>query len=101
MKTDLGKLRKDWSSDIFFMEYPADPPVYTLNGYMFVIIGLYDWNEVVGGSDVTKSALQDSLSSFRKIIGFYDLGSLSSYDLSFMTLPYKKSGELRVPHYSP
>ncbi|WP_322522344.1 D-glucuronyl C5-epimerase family protein [Guyparkeria halophila] len=101
VKTDLGELRSSWSGDVFFMEYPADPPVYTLNGYMFVIIGLYDWNEAIGRSDATRRVLEDSLLSFRKILGFYDLGAFSSYDLSFMTLPFKKSGEKRSPHYSP
>jgi hypothetical protein len=82
--TSLAGLDPSLTSCVWFEEYPANPPPYTLNGFMFVLIGLYDWSEV--------SAVEANIWSARlafdagnrtlvKALKYFDLGGFTSYDL--------------------
>jgi hypothetical protein len=83
----------------FIMEYPQNPPVYTLNGFMFSIIGLYDWANVTGSNQAIESASQ-AISTLKILLPYYDLGTLTSYDLSYITVPKRPSGTKQPPHIS-
>lgn len=42
-KTSLADLHPSLKGYVYFLEYQTEPDVYTLNGYMFALLGLYDW----------------------------------------------------------
>lgn len=95
--TTLKKFPPAPSDAIFIMEYPQDPPVYTLNGYMFSIVGLFDWALVTGNSSARDYA-ERTIKTLKILLPYYDLGVISAYDLSFITLPQMKNGKRRTPH---
>lgn len=70
----------------WFQEYPTDPPYYTLNGFMYTLLGLYDWS-VVDASDAQGSGelagewSECGLASLVYILPYYDVGGFSAYDL--------------------
>lgn len=64
----------------FVMEYPQDPPAYTLNGFMFAVLGLYDWYALTG-SDDAKQLFDGTLQTLIRILPYYDIGGFSAYDL--------------------
>ncbi|UQI33107.1 D-glucuronyl C5-epimerase family protein [Pseudomonas bijieensis] len=99
-KSNLSYLDKSLSGRTFYLEYPTEPNVYTLNGYMFTLLGLYDWAEVAGSRDA-KSEFKDGIETLGKILPYYDMGTFSAYDLSYIThskLPYLQP---RLPHLVP
>lgn len=101
--TTLAELHSPVLSDhLFVMEYPATPAVYTLNGFMFAIQGVYDWFVLVdpasGGE--AKSLFDKLLETLIILLPYYDMGTFSSYDLSYITLPILPDGSRRKPHFS-
>lgn len=87
---DLDESLKNY---IIFEEYLADPAGYTLNGFMFSLLGLYDWSQIE--SDTQKEAekyFKKGIRTLEKIIPYYDIGGFSAYDLGHIT--YNK-----LPHY--
>lgn len=96
--TDLGDLKPEWSNKIWFQEYLTDPHVYTLNGYMFTLLGLYDWAQVTESSEA-KDLFDQGMETLLIVLPLYDMGNFTAYDLSFIThpesLPYL---EPRLPH---
>lgn len=76
-------------------------PNFTLNGFGFIILGLYDWCHLESASDLPsrRSAcelFECSAYTFEKILPYYDIGGFSSYDMTHVT----KRLEPRVwPHY--
>lgn len=91
--TTLKDLDESLSDYIFFQEYVTDPNVYTLNGFMFTLLGLYDWHKATGSDDAWE-LYTGGLDTLEKILPYYDLGHLSAYDLSYITHNRKK------PHLS-
>ncbi|OQM77441.1 hypothetical protein BFN67_00935 [Pseudaminobacter manganicus] len=84
--TTLADLDPALSNYIFFEEYITDPHTYTLNGYMFTLIGLYDWSTITG-SKTANRLFKDGIKTLEKILPLYDLGNFSSYDLYYITQP--------------
>ncbi len=67
-------------------EYPCTPPTYTLNGYMFTLIGLYDWSQTgAEGADRAKELFDEGIRTLEKILPYYDLDGFTCYDLSHIT----------------
>lgn len=96
----LKDLDASLSNRVFFLEYPVEPNVFTLNGYMFTLIGLYDWATEANSSDARK-IFNDGIETLNKLLPYYDLGTFSAYDLSYIThsrLPYLQP---RAPHIAP
>jgi len=95
----LAAINPDWSEDIFFEEYVLDPPVYTLNGFIYVLLGLYDWSKLPDGTipDAERALAADlfrrGLASLEKLLPLYSPDLWSVYDLGYLT----HGGE---PHYS-
>jgi hypothetical protein len=70
----------------FYEEYPTEPhPTYTLNGFMFSLIGLYDVSRLPNAQ--ADELFQRGLRALRIVVPLYDLGDGSSYDLVHLTSP--------------
>ncbi|QCI13294.1 hypothetical protein E6B08_18825 [Pseudomonas putida] len=91
--SSMAGLDPSLNNYIFFEEYIGDRGIYTLNGYMFTLIGLYDWWSVTG-SEKAHEAFQEGMKTLVKILPYYDFGGSSSYDLTFRTYGREK------PHYN-
>ncbi len=99
-KSDLRYLDKTLAGRAFYLEYPTEPNVYTLNGYMFTLLGLYDWAQISDSSEA-KASFKEAIDVLDKILPYYDMGTFSAYDLSYITyskLPYLIP---RLPHLVP
>ena len=99
-KSTLKDLDQSLSGRVFFLEYPVEPNVFTLNGYMFTLLGLYDWATETNSAEADK-LFKDGIETLDKILPYYDLGTFSAYDLSYIThsrLPYLQP---RAPHIAP
>lgn len=83
-KTNLGDIDPSLTDYTFFQEYITEPHVYTLNGFMFTMLGLYDWYKTTGSTQA-REALLDSKDTLVKILPYYDFEVISSYDLSYLT----------------
>jgi heparosan-N-sulfate-glucuronate 5-epimerase len=79
-----GGLRADFFGHPYFEEYPTDPPSFTLNGFMFTLLGLYDLAQ-----DDTAAAdlLQIGMGTLVYCLPFYDTRSTSAYHLGHITNP--------------
>lgn len=80
----LSDLDPTLNGYIWIDEYLATPNVYTLNGYMFALLGLYDWSRV---STVARGLFEQGVASLEKMLPYFDVGSFSTYDLSYITNP--------------
>ena len=47
-RSNLADLDPSLKGKLFYLEYYTAPNSYTLNGYMFALLGLYDWSTVAG-----------------------------------------------------
>lgn len=75
---------------IIFEQYPVKPASYTLNGFMFTLIGCYDWwqldpGAIEGDGKMAAVALTAGLRTLEKILRYYDVGGFASYDLGYIT----------------
>jgi len=70
----------------FFEEYPTRPaPSFTLNGFLFTVLGLYDLSQVP--DQRAKALFESGMRTVRVALPFYDLGAGSAYDLVHLTRP--------------
>lgn len=76
---------------VWYQEWVVEPQVFTLNGFGFTLLGLYEWAEVMG-SERAKAAFDAGISSLDHSLPLFDFGGWSAYDLSFMTY------DREVPH---
>lgn len=76
-----------WDSDgrVWFEEYPSSTPSYVLNGFIFAVLGLYDYYRVTGDEKCRK-LWSDAITSLRERLPLYDTGYWSKYDLLTNTL---------------
>ena len=74
------------NKDIFFDEYPATPSAYTLNGFMFTLLGIYDWSQIPSEQQQHSAELfRAGVSTLKDILHYYDLGAFTTYDLAHLT----------------
>ena len=85
---------------LWFEEYPTHPNTFVLNGFMYSLIGLYDfWHAVTMNSaqglimdDIRSEGVAagrlflQGLKSLNAMLPFYDTGSGSVYDLRHVTM---------------
>jgi hypothetical protein len=85
---------------IIFEEYIADPATYTLNGYMFALLGVYDWSQISSGEEQKLSAdyFNRGVKTLEKILPYYDIGGFSAYDLSHIT--YNKKPHIGINYHA-
>ncbi len=100
VKSDLSSLDSGLENYITYEEYPCMPPSYTLNGFMYATIGLFDW-AVLGKEGASKrqadKAFNMCIDSLKVLLPFFDLDGVSSYDLGQIVWHRKKPHV--VAHY--
>lgn len=79
---------------IFFEEYISTPNNYTLNGYMFTLLGLYDWKIVTKKYqkqciNLAETYFDLGINTLVRILPYYDIGGFSTYDLGHITFGKK------------
>lgn len=88
--TTLADISKNYKDYIFYEEYISTPNNYTLNGYMFTLIGLYDWSQVKTKADYGQKEadkmFKKGIASLVILLPKYDIGGFTSYDLSGITM---------------
>jgi heparosan-N-sulfate-glucuronate 5-epimerase len=71
---------------VFFEEYPTEPaPSFTLNGFMFSLLGLYDLAEA--GNPDAAELFREGMRTLVAGLPLFDLGNGTAYDLVHLTLP--------------
>jgi heparosan-N-sulfate-glucuronate 5-epimerase len=68
------------NSDLVFEEYPSDPPSHVLNGFIFALLGVYDYALFFEEKEA-KLLLNEALRSLEKNLHLWFTGSWSRYDL--------------------
>lgn len=79
---DLDTTLKNY---IFWPEWIYDKIPYTLNGYLFALMGIYDWSNI--NSDLQDQATSDfnsGVKTIENIIHYFDVGGYSTYDLGHL-----------------
>lgn len=82
-RESLDRLDSSLARLAWFEEYPTREPQYTLNGFMFTLLGLYDWSGVEGatGQELATTYFRCGLGTLEYVLPFFDLGGISTYDL--------------------
>ena len=96
-KGNLGDLHPSLAHYPFWLEYPTDPHVFTLNGFMFTLLGLFEWADI-GQSAQARELFDAGMETLVGILPYYDMGSFSSYDLSYITYGRLWFLEPQPPH---
>jgi heparosan-N-sulfate-glucuronate 5-epimerase len=81
--TSLADLDPSLSFYLFLAEYPTQPVDYTLNGYMFALLGVYDWSHV---SPEAAGSFTRGIDTLERLLPYHDIDGLSTYDLSHIVL---------------
>ncbi|KJH53057.1 D-glucuronyl C5-epimerase [Dictyocaulus viviparus] len=81
---------------VWFEEYPTTPGSFVLNGFMYSLIGLYDFksvqldgetsNDIKRGLEQAALLYSKGMESLRALLPLYDTGSGSLYDLRHVGL---------------
>jgi len=70
----------------FYEEYPTRSyPAFTLNGFMFALVGLYDLSQIP--NQEAELLFQNGMETLERALPLYDLGDGSAYDLVHLTRP--------------
>lgn len=87
----LEDLHPSLKKYIIYEEYIANPASYTLNGFMFSLLGLYDWAKVSSGETqkLSENQFKSGIKTLEKILPYYDIGGFSAYDLGHITYKAK------------
>lgn len=90
VRSNLGDLDPSLTGYPFYEEYVSTPDGYTLNGFMFTLLGISDWCQTAASQrlpDATdcENAFTAALRILSRILPYYDLGTFSSYDLGHYT----------------
>lgn len=83
--TTLADLDASLSSHIWIEEWVTTPASYTLNGYMFALLGLYDWCHAAD-SQRACDWFDQGIESLLIVLPKFDIGGFSVYDLAHHTL---------------
>lgn len=75
--------KHDW-----YEEYPTSPSSFVLNGFMYALIGLYDFKETAGETlgREAKRLFEQGMESLKAMLPLFDTGSGSIYDLRHFML---------------
>ena len=84
---DGGGVLRTYNGHPWYEEYPTpDAGSFVLNGYIYTLIGLHDlW--AVFNSTEARELYQNGTNSLYAMIGLFDLGCASSYDLVHHSVP--------------
>lgn len=84
---DQGGVLRTYNGHPWYEEYPTpDAGSFVLNGYIYSLIGLYDLWTVFNSTEAGE-LYQNGTASLYSMIGLFDLGCASSYDLVHHSVP--------------
>ena len=95
-RTEMVLVVED-GEDLWYEEYPADPPLHVLNGHVYALLGVADHARATGDMEADDRWRRAAATTLRHLDGF-DLGYWSAYDLRFrepVALHYQKN--IHVP----
>lgn len=86
----LESLDPDLKDYVFFQEYVYTNSSYTLNGYIFTLLGLYDWSRlmmdnITWSMKTAKRYYDEGIKTLKYILPYYDYGGFTTYDLHHFT----------------
>lgn len=90
VRTNLRDLDPALREQIFYEEYVSTPNSYTLNGYIYTLLGLYDWAILTAdypdkvGNNNAEWGFLEGVESLQYVIHLYDVGGFTNYDLGYM-----------------
>ncbi|HYI11714.1 MAG TPA: D-glucuronyl C5-epimerase family protein [Thermoanaerobaculia bacterium] len=93
--SDLRYLHPSLSSYVTFEEYIAHPSTYTLNGFIYSTVGLYDWSKLPETGKhraIAEKYYKESVRTIERILPYYDVGGFTAYDMAHVT-------HNRAPHF--
>lgn len=94
--TNLRHLHPSLERYVWFEEYPnPQKPAYTLNGFMYTLLGLYDWSLVDPASDAGRQ-LAAGVQTLTKVLPYYEYDGFTAYDLAPLVYGWKANFN---PHY--
>lgn len=72
----------------WYEEYPTLPGTFVLNGFIYSLVGLYDLKGYVGGEAKRRveALYHKGMQSLRSLLGLFDTGSRTLYDLRHIGL---------------
>ena len=79
-----GGLCADFFGYKYYEEYPTIPESYTLNGFMFTLIGLHDLYSITGDKQA-KELYDIGIETLEYCLPFYDSTGISLYHLGHLT----------------
>ncbi|MFU0504180.1 D-glucuronyl C5-epimerase family protein [Pseudaminobacter sp. NGMCC 1.201702] len=99
---DLDPSLKDY---VFFEEIVTQPrDNYILNGYMFALLGLYDWSQVPAqikaDQAIAKNFFDRGIVTLERILPYYDMGGMTAYDLTHFTFNNARNLYLSASYHS-
>ena len=84
---DQGGVLRTYQGQPWYEEYPTpDAGSYVLNGYIYALIGLHDLHEAFNSMKALE-LYTNGTDSLYSMIGLFDLGCSSSYDLVHHSVP--------------
>ena len=87
VSVEQGGVLRTYNGLPWYEEYPTpDAGSFVLNGYIYALIGLFDLNEVFN-SDKALQLYENGTNSLYSMIGLFDLGCSTSYDLVHHSVP--------------
>ena len=81
-----GGLVSEFNGHKFYEEYPTTKGNYTLNGFMFTLIGLYDYYKVTG-NELAKELYNEGIETLKYMLPYYDSAGISLYHLAHLVYP--------------
>ena len=97
---DQGGVLRTYNGHSWFEEYPTpDAGSFVLNGYIYSLIGLYDLWTVFNSTEAGE-LYQNGTDSLYAMIGLFDLGCASSYDLVHHSVPGSAPNIAREGYHS-
>lgn len=78
VRVEDGGVRTTLGDDVWFEEYPTDPPSFVLNGFLFLLEGLWDARATVPGA---ADLYEEGRATIERHIGRWDTDGHVAYDL--------------------
>jgi len=84
-----GGLSADFFGHPFYEEYPTQPHSFALNGFIFTLIGLYDFAQL-HKNDLSNKLFKQGIDTLLFALPFFDQNPISAYHLGHLTNPCRK-----------
>lgn len=95
-----GVMRRFEGKWLWYEEYPTpDAGSYVLNGFLYTLLGLHDSAQVFD-DDISQQLFEEGLQSLEQMLGLFDLGCSSSYDLTHITIDELEPNVARPGYHS-